>query len=81
MRDNFYIITGGPGAGKTTLLEELSRYKVRCVPEVARQIIREQMFYRLKEEYTACSYEVVEVPRAPVEERALFILDRIRHPF
>ena len=43
MRENFYIITGGPGAGKTTLLEELSKYKVLCVPEVARQIIREQV--------------------------------------
>ncbi|MBN9383254.1 MAG: AAA family ATPase [Chitinophagaceae bacterium] len=43
MRDNFYVITGGPGAGKTTLLETLSKYNVICVPEVARQIIREQV--------------------------------------
>jgi len=173
MRDNFYIITGGPGAGKTTLLEELSRYEVLCVPEVARQIIREQMdqggravpwddavqykelmlqrsiedylqtdtempvffdrgipdalayarligdispaaladeyrynrlvfilppweeiyatdnerkqtfeeaidvFRRLEEEYMSCGYEVVEVPCISVEERALFVLDRI----
>jgi len=173
MRDNFYIITGGPGAGKTTLLEELSKYQVLCVPEVARQIIQEQVaqggravpwddtvqykelmlqrsiedyqrtetdipvffdrgipdalayarligdvspaalaeeyrynslvfilppwediyatdnerkqtfeeaidvFHRLKAEYTACDYQVVEVPCKSVEERALFILERI----
>jgi len=114
MRDNFYIITGGPGAGKTTLLEELSRYEVLCVPEVARQIIspaaladeyrynrlvfilppweeiyatdneRKQtfeeaidVFRRLEEEYMSCGYEVVEVPCISVEERALFVLNRI----
>ena len=43
MRDNFYVVTGGPGAGKTTLLDALSTYNVLCVPEVARQIIREQV--------------------------------------
>lgn len=43
MHDNFYIVTGGPGAGKTTLLQALSRYNVLCVPEAARQIIREQV--------------------------------------
>ena len=43
MRDNFYVITGGPGAGKTSLLNALSKYNVLCVPEVARQIIREQV--------------------------------------
>lgn len=169
MRDNFYIITGGPGAGKTTLLQELGKYDVLCVPEVARQIIREQMegrgralpwddavqykelmlrrsmedylrthtdkpvffdrgipdalayarligdispasladayrcndpvfmlppwediyttdnerkqsfqdavevYHRLKEEYAACGYRLVEVPCAPVEKRALFV--------
>lgn len=43
MHDNFYIVTGGPGVGKTVLLHELSKYSVLCVPEVARQIIREQV--------------------------------------
>lgn len=43
MHDNFYVVTGGPGAGKTTLLQALSKYNVLCVPEVARQIIREQV--------------------------------------
>lgn len=42
-KDNFIIITGGPGAGKTSLIDELSTRGYRCVPEVARQIIREEM--------------------------------------
>jgi predicted ATPase len=37
------VISGGPGAGKTTILLELKRRRVRCAPEVARQIIQEQM--------------------------------------
>ncbi len=40
---NFYIITGGPGAGKTTQLAELQKRGFHCVPEVAREIIQEQM--------------------------------------
>lgn len=42
-RDNFYVLTGGPGVGKTTLLEELETYGYEVVPEVAREIIRQQM--------------------------------------
>lgn len=38
-----YVITGGPGSGKTTLLSELSRRGYRCVPEVARLVIQEQL--------------------------------------
>jgi predicted ATPase len=38
-----YVLTGGPGSGKTTLLSELSRRGYRCIPEVARLIIQEQM--------------------------------------
>ena len=37
------VISGGPGAGKTTLLLELEQRGLRCVPEVARQIIQEQV--------------------------------------
>lgn len=37
------VISGGPGAGKTTILLELERRGFRCAPEVARQIIQEQM--------------------------------------
>lgn len=39
---NFYIITGGPGVGKTTLLTELENRGYPVVPEVARQLIKEQ---------------------------------------
>ncbi|MBO9593580.1 MAG: AAA family ATPase [Niabella sp.] len=41
--DHFYIFTGGPGSGKTTLLTALEGPHFQVVPEVARQIIREQM--------------------------------------
>lgn len=41
--DNFIVITGGPGAGKTTLLDELESRGFTVIPEVARQIIREQV--------------------------------------
>lgn len=40
--NNFYVITGGPGVGKTTLLEELKRRNYEIVPEVARELIKEQ---------------------------------------
>jgi predicted ATPase len=40
---NLFVITGGPGAGKTTLLRELERRGLVCAPEVAREIIQEQM--------------------------------------
>ncbi|WP_431214099.1 AAA family ATPase [Puia sp. P3] len=39
----YFIITGGPGVGKTTLLAELKRRGARCVDEVARDIIRQQV--------------------------------------
>jgi predicted ATPase len=41
--EGFYVLTGGPGAGKTTLLNQLEEMGYMCVPEVAREIIREQM--------------------------------------
>jgi predicted ATPase len=40
---NLFVITGGPGSGKTTLLVELQKQGFHCVPEVARQIIQEQV--------------------------------------
>jgi predicted ATPase len=40
---NLFVVTGGPGAGKTTLLEELRRLGYTCLPEVAREIIQEQV--------------------------------------
>lgn len=39
----FYVFTGGAGAGKTTTLQAMSRSGLEYVPEVAREIIREQM--------------------------------------
>ena len=41
--DAFFIITGGPGAGKTTLLDGLAKRNFKCIPEVARQIIKKQV--------------------------------------
>lgn len=41
--DNLYVITGGPGVGKTSLITELIKRGYLCVPEVAREIIREQV--------------------------------------
>ncbi|MEH6703398.1 MAG: AAA family ATPase [Galbibacter orientalis] len=40
--NNFYIITGGPGVGKTTLLEELKNRGYSIVPEIARELIKEE---------------------------------------
>ena len=43
LKTNFYVITGGPGVGKTSLINELQQRGYRCIPEVARVIIKEQM--------------------------------------
>ncbi|UUC45093.1 AAA family ATPase [Flavobacterium cerinum] len=43
MPDHFYVITGGPGVGKTTLLEALKQQGYLCIPEIAREIIHEQI--------------------------------------
>lgn len=42
-RANFHVITGGPGSGKTSIIEALRGRGYRCVDEVGRQIIREQV--------------------------------------
>jgi len=43
IKENFYVITGGPGGGKTTLLENLLSKGYSFVPETARQIIKERL--------------------------------------
>jgi predicted ATPase len=41
--ENLFVISGGPGAGKMTVLQELAKLGLRYAPEVAREIIREQV--------------------------------------
>ena len=43
IKKHCYILTGGPGAGKTTVLEELEKRGFTCFPEIAREIIKEQL--------------------------------------
>lgn len=38
-----FVFTGGPGAGKTAVIEVLEQKGYFCIPEVARQIIRQQV--------------------------------------
>jgi predicted ATPase len=40
---NLFVVSGGPGAGKTTMLIELAKLGYAHAPEVARQIIQEQL--------------------------------------
>jgi predicted ATPase len=40
---NLYIVTGGPGSGKTTTLLELASMGFSCIPEIAREIIQQQV--------------------------------------
>src|SRR5581483_1328472 len=40
---NLFVITGGPGSGKTTVLKELQKRGFQFAPEVARQIIQQQV--------------------------------------
>src|SRR5689334_21959666 len=41
--DNLIVVSGGPGSGKTTVLHELAARGFPFAPEVARQIVQEQM--------------------------------------
>lgn len=45
LKNNFFILTGGPGSGKTTLIEQLKNKGYNCVPEVGRIIIKEQLSF------------------------------------
>jgi len=40
--NNLFILTGAMGAGKSTVLGEISKIGIECVPEPARQILKEQ---------------------------------------
>ena len=40
---NLFVVSGGPGSGKTTVLGELAKLGFPHAPEVARQIIKEQV--------------------------------------
>lgn len=40
--NNFFVITGGPGVGKTTLLQELKNRDYNTIPEIARELIKEE---------------------------------------
>ena len=42
-QSNLFVISGGPGAGKTTVLRELASRGFPFAPEIARQIIQEQV--------------------------------------
>jgi predicted ATPase len=43
LTNRFFVITGAAGSGKTALIDELKKRGYRCVEEVARHVIREQM--------------------------------------
>lgn len=43
VKNNFYILTGGPGSGKTTLIEQLGMMGYDCIPETGRKIIQQQL--------------------------------------
>jgi predicted ATPase len=43
LKSNFFILTGGPGSGKTSVLRALKARGYLTVPEVARDIIKEQL--------------------------------------
>ena len=43
MKNNFFILTGGPGSGKTSLIKYLSDMGYNCISEVGRKIMKEQI--------------------------------------
>jgi len=43
MKENIFVITGGPASGKTTLLDALRKKGHKCFDEVARIIIEEEL--------------------------------------
>ncbi len=82
---NYYVLTGGPGTGKTTLLNHLSEYGFHCIPEVARQIIKDQVLNRgsalpwaNKAEYARLMWEesLKEYERSILNENRFVFFDR-----
>jgi predicted ATPase len=47
IKQNFYVITGGPGGGKTSLLNFLASKGYDYVPETAREIIKQRLSHGL----------------------------------
>lgn len=43
IKNNFFILTGGPGAGKSSVLDEIKKQRYLTVDEVGRKIIKEQL--------------------------------------
>jgi predicted ATPase len=43
VRENFFVLTGGPGSGKSTVIDCLEKQAIMCVPEVGRRIIQRQV--------------------------------------
>ncbi len=43
LKENFFILTGGPGVGKTSVINELVKKDYNCIEESARKIIACEM--------------------------------------
>lgn len=43
LKNNFFILTGGPGAGKTSVIQELARRGYHIIEEVGRNIIKNEL--------------------------------------
>lgn len=56
IKDNFYILSGGPGGGKTSLLEYLASMGFNFIPETAREIIRERLSKGLSPRQDAATF-------------------------
>ncbi len=41
-KNNFIILTGAMGSGKSTIINEIMKKDIKCIPEPARQILKEQ---------------------------------------
>ena len=73
--NNFFILTGGPGVGKTTLLIELEKKNFKCISEVAREVIKEQ----IKIEGEALPWKDKELFKQLMHERSIDDYKRINH--